>query len=105
MKSTKKTSRKATKGERTSSSSLSITRSERLERLETLTKTLGLPELSSREKLEKLAEFVGATVHSMGKSTIPSEVRDIDSIFGRFQRLSPVGRAFVRAQILQGDRE
>jgi hypothetical protein len=30
---------------------------------------------------------------------IPQDLRDVDSIFGRYQRLSPVGKAFVRAQI------
>lgn len=30
---------------------------------------------------------------------IPRDLRDVDSIFGRYQRLSPVGKAFVRAQI------
>jgi hypothetical protein len=35
---------------------------------------------------------------------LPQDLRDVDSIFGRYQRLSAIGRDFVKAQIIKMER-
>lgn len=61
-------------------------------------RTMALKRLTKSGIVHTPAHLDAKPIERM-KSTIPSEVRDIDSIFGRYQRLSPIGKMFVIKQL------
>jgi hypothetical protein len=62
-------------------------------------KTMALKKLSRSGIVH--TPLTGREVKPVSACPVPSEVRDIDSIFGRLSRLSEAGRDFVYMQIFK----
>ena len=62
-------------------------------------KTLALKKLSRSGIVHTPTQLDAPRTQMHLKTSIPSEVRDIDSIFGRYQRLSAIGKMFVIKQL------